>query len=134
MGKINVVDMMNMPLCVQFHILGTLGSTKDKAWEYNPDNRILIVDLHKLFIPIGYDDEEHMSNIFVHIHLWVVDHVIIHVYVKFYIQYGYNGHSMTLYHPIDIRCFPKLYDLVCNPFLKVFVNYRLHGNVDDTKE
>jgi hypothetical protein len=57
MGKINVVDMMNMPLCVQFHILGTLGSTKDKAWEYNPGNHILIVDLHKLLVSIGYDDE-----------------------------------------------------------------------------
>jgi hypothetical protein len=49
--------MMNMHLCVQFHILGTLGSTKDKAWEYNPGNHILIVDLHKLLVSIGYDDE-----------------------------------------------------------------------------
>jgi hypothetical protein len=73
-----------MPLCVRFHILVTLGSREDKAWEYNLSDCILIMDLHKLLVPIGYDDKEHMSNIFVHIHLRVIDNVIIHAYVEFY--------------------------------------------------
>jgi hypothetical protein len=134
MGKINVVDMMNMLLYVQFHILATLGSGEDKAWEYNPSDRILIMDLHKLLVPIGYDDEEQMSNILVHIYLGVVDHVIIHVYVEFYTRDGYNRHSMTLYHPIDIRCFPELDDLVHNPPPEVLITCRLHGNVDDNNK
>ncbi len=50
--------MMNVPLCVQSHILATLGSREDRAWEYVPTNRILIVDLHKLLVPIDYDNEE----------------------------------------------------------------------------
>jgi hypothetical protein len=115
MGNFNVVDMMNMPLCVRFHILVTLGSRENKAWEYNLSDRILIMDLHKLFVPISYNDEKQMSNILMHIHLGVVDHVIIHAYVKFYTQDGHDGHSMRLYHPIDIGCFPKLDDLVRNP-------------------
>ncbi len=69
-----------------------------------------------------------------HIHLGVVDHVIIHAYVKFYTQDGYNGRSMTLYHLIDIGCFLVLNDLFHNPLSKVFITYRLHGNVDDTNK
>jgi hypothetical protein len=64
--------MMNVPLRVQFHIFATLRSREDRAWEYNPRDRILIMDLHKLFVPIDYDNEKQMSNILAHIHLGVV--------------------------------------------------------------
>jgi hypothetical protein len=103
------------------------------AWEYNP-HRILIVDLRKLLAPIDYDNEEQMSTIFMHIHLGVVDHLIIHAYVEPCTHDAYDGRSMTLYHPIDIGCFPKLDDLVRNPPLEVHVTYRLHGDVDDNNE
>ncbi len=126
--------MLNVSLCVQSHILATLGSGEDKAWEYDPANHILIVDLHKLFVPVDYDDEEQMSNILTHIHLGVVNHLIIHAYVESCTQDGFNGHSMTLYHPVDIGCFPELDDLVHNPSPEVRVTYRLHGDLDDNNE
>jgi hypothetical protein len=44
------------------HILATLGLGENKAWKYNPSDRILIVDLHKLHVPIGYDNEKQMSK------------------------------------------------------------------------
>jgi hypothetical protein len=75
-----------------------------------------------------------MSSILVHIHLGVINHVIIRAHVEFYTRDDYNGHSMTPYHLIDIECFLELDDLVCNPLLKVLITYRLHGNVDDTNE
>jgi hypothetical protein len=64
--------MVNVPLRVQSHILATLGWGEDKAWEYNPHDHILIVDLHKLFVPVDYDNEKQMLNILAHIHLGVV--------------------------------------------------------------
>jgi hypothetical protein len=100
MRKINVANMMNMALCVRSHILTTLGSREDKAWEYKQNDRILIMDLHKLLVLVGYDDEEQMSCIFTHIHLGVVDHVIINAYVESCTQDGCDGRSITLYHPI----------------------------------
>jgi hypothetical protein len=69
-----------------------------------------------------------------HIQLGVVDHVIIHAYVEFCTQEGYNGHFMTLYHLIDIGCFLEFDDLVHNPCLGVHVIYRLHDDVDDNNE
>jgi hypothetical protein len=125
--------MMNMPLHVRSYILKTSGSGKTRHG-YDPSDHILIVHLHKLFIPIGYDDKDQMLSILAHIHLGVVDHVIIYAYVKFCTWDGYNGHFMTLYHPINIRCFPKLDDLICNPPLEVFVTCRLHGDVDDNNK
>jgi hypothetical protein len=52
MEKINVINMMNMPLCVQSHILATLGLGENKAWEYNPSDGILIMDLHNCLSPL----------------------------------------------------------------------------------
>jgi len=46
-----------MPSHVRFHILATLGFGEDKAWEYNQNDRILIMDLHKLLVPVDYDDK-----------------------------------------------------------------------------
>ncbi len=94
----------------------------------------MIMDLHKLLVPIDYDDEEQMSNIFAYIHIAVVDHFIIHAYVESYTRDGYDGCFMTLYHHIDIGCFPELDDLVRNPPPKVHVIYKLHGDVDNNNE
>jgi len=93
MGKINVADMMNMPLCVRSHILVTLSLREDKAWEYNPSDHILIVDLHKVLIHVGYDNKEQMSSIFTHIHFRVVDHIIIHAYMEVCTRDGYVQHE-----------------------------------------
>jgi hypothetical protein len=101
------------------------------AWEYNTLDRILIVDLHKLLVPDNDDGEEQMSNILTHVHLGVVDHLIIHAYVESCTRDAYDGRSMTLYHPIEIGCFPELDDLVHNPPLRVHVTCRLLGDVND---
>jgi len=36
----------------------TLGSGENRAREYNPSDHILIMDLHKLLVPVGYDDKK----------------------------------------------------------------------------
>jgi len=126
--------MMNMPSRVRFHILATLGFGEDKAWEYNQNDRILIMDLHKLLVPVDYDDKEQMSSILTHIHMGLVNHLIIHAYVESCTQDAYNGRSMTLYHPIDIRCFSEFDDLVRNPPLELVVTCKLHGDIDDNNK
>jgi hypothetical protein len=131
MGKFDVVNLMDMPSRVQSHILTTLGSREEKAWEYNENDRILIMDLHKLLAPVNYDDEEQMSNILAHVHLRVVDHVINHAYVESCTRDCYDGHSMILYHPINIECFPELDDLVRNPPPNVLVTCKSCVNFDD---
>ncbi len=73
---------MDVPSHVRSHILKILGSGEDDAWEYNENDRILIVDLHKLLAPVNDDDEKQMSDILAHVHLGVVDHVIIHAYLS----------------------------------------------------
>jgi len=123
-----------MPSRVQFHILAALGFGEDKAWEYNQNDRILIMDLHKLLVPVDYDDKEQMSSILTHIHMGLVDHLIIHAYVESCTQDAYNGRSMTLYHPIDIGCFSEFNDLVLNPPLELVVICKLHGDIDDNNK
>lgn len=122
---------MNVPFCVQSHILATLASGEDAAWEYDPHDCTLIVDLHKLLVPVHYDDEEQMSTILAHIHLGAVNHLVIHAYVESCTQDAYDRRSMTLYHPIDIGCFLELDDLVRNPPSEVHVTCRFCGDVDD---
>jgi len=93
----------------------TLGLGEHMEWEYNARDCILIVDLHKLFVPDNDDGKEQMSNILTHVQLGVVDHLIIHAYVDSYTRNAYDGRSMTLHHLIDIGCFSELDDLVGNP-------------------
>jgi hypothetical protein len=100
MGKSEAIDLMDMPLDVRSHILKSLGFGEDNAWEYIENDRILIVDLHKLFAPVNDDDEKQMSDILAHVHLGVVDHVGIHAYLESCTRDRYDGRSMTLYHPI----------------------------------
>jgi hypothetical protein len=69
MGKSEATNLMDMPLHVQSHIHKILGSGEDNAWEYNENDRILIVDLHKLVVPVNDDDEKQMSDILTHVHL-----------------------------------------------------------------
>jgi hypothetical protein len=115
MGKSEATNLMDMPSDVRTHILKSLGSEEYNAWEYNENDCILIVDLHKLLVPVNYDDEKQMSDIFAHVHLGVVDHVVIHGYLESCTRDCYSKRSMTLYHPINVEWFPELDNLVCNP-------------------
>jgi len=73
---------MNLSSRVQSHILTVLGSKEYVAWEYNALDRTLIVNLHKLLVPDNDDDEKKMLSILMHVHLRVVDHLIIHAYAE----------------------------------------------------
>jgi hypothetical protein len=85
------------------------------------------VDLHKLLVSVDYDNEKQMLSIFAHVHLGVVDDVIIHAYVKSCTKDGYNDHSMTLYYLIDIKCFLDVDDLIHNPPSDMLVICTSHG-------
>jgi hypothetical protein len=75
-----------------------------------------------------------MSSILAHIHLEVSYHVIIFAYVESCTWDSCDGCSVTLYHPIDIKCFLELDDIIRNPPPKVLVTCRLHGDVGDNNE
>jgi hypothetical protein len=99
--------------------------------EYNENDRILIVDLHKLLALVNYDNEKQMFDILAHVHLGAVDHIVIHAYVESCTRDRYDEHSMTVYHPINVECFLELVDLVRNPPPNVLVTCKSHGDVDD---
>ncbi len=75
-----------------------------------------------------------MSDILAHVHLRVIDHVVIHAYVESCTRDRYDERSMTLYHPINVECFPELDGLVRNPPPNVLVTCNSHGDVDDDNE
>ncbi len=134
MGKSEATNLMDMPSHVWSHILKILGSREDDAWEYNENDRILIVDLHKLFAPVNDDDEKQMSDILAHVHLGVVDHVVVHAYLESCTRDRYDERSMTLYYPINVEWFLELDSLVRNPPPNVLVTIKVHGDIDDDNE
>jgi hypothetical protein len=135
MGEFEATNLMDMPSHVRSHILKSLGSGEDNAWEYNENNRILIIDLHKLFAPINDDDEKQMFDILAHVHLGVVDHLVIHAYLESCTRDRYNGCFMTLYHPMNVEWFRELDSLVRNPPPNVLVTVKAHGDdIDDDNE
>jgi hypothetical protein len=76
--------------------------------------------------------EKQMSNILAHVHLRVVDHLVIHAYSESYTKDRYDGRSMTLYHPINVEWFPELDNLVHNPPPNMLVTVKAHGDdIDD---
>jgi hypothetical protein len=98
MGKPEATNLMDMPLHVRSHILKFLWAEEYDTWEYNENDCVLIVDLHKLLAPVTDEDEKQMSDILAHVHLGVVDHLVIHAYLESCTRDRYDGHSMTLYH------------------------------------
>jgi len=126
---------MDMPSHVRSNILKFLWAGEYDAWEYNENGRVLIVDLHKLFAPVTDEDEKQMSNIMAHVQLGVVDHFVIHAYLESCTRDRYDGHSMTLYHPINVEWFLELDNLVCNPPLNMLVTIKAHGDdINDESE
>jgi hypothetical protein len=51
MGKPEVKNLMDMPLHVRSDILKFLWAEEYDAWEYNENDRVLIVDMHRLLAP-----------------------------------------------------------------------------------
>jgi hypothetical protein len=48
MGKSEVTNLMDMPSHVRSHIFKFLWAGEYDAWGYNENDRVLIVELHKL--------------------------------------------------------------------------------------
>jgi hypothetical protein len=91
MGKSEATNMMDMPSHVRSHILKFLWSEEYDAWEYNENDRISIFELYKLLAPVTDDDEKQMSDILAHVHLGVVDHLVIHAYLESCTRDRYDG-------------------------------------------
>jgi hypothetical protein len=135
MGKHEAINLMDMPSHVRFNILKFLWAREYDAWEYNENGRVLIVDLHKLLAPVTDEDEKQMTDILAHVHLGVVDHLVIHAYLESCTRDRYSGRSMTLYHPINVEWFLELDNLVRNPPSNMHVTIKTHGdNIDDENE
>jgi hypothetical protein len=76
-------------------------------------------------------DEKQMMDILAHVHLGVVDHLVIHAYLESCTKDHY-GRSMTLYYPINLEWFPELDNLVRNPPPNMLVTVKAHGDdIDD---
>ncbi len=126
---------MDMPSHVWSHILKFLWAGEYDAWEYNENGRVLIVNLHKLFTLVTDDDEKQMTDILTHVHMGVVDHLVIHAYLESTERNRYDGRSMTFYHLINIEWFPELDSLVRNPPPNMLVTVKAHGDdIDDENE
>jgi hypothetical protein len=135
MGKPEATNLMDMPSHVRSNILKFLWAGEYDAWKYNENGRVLFVDLHKLLAPVINEDEKQMSDILAHVHLGVVDHLVIYAYLKSCTRDRYDGRSMTLYHPINVEWFPELDNLVCNSPPNMLVTIKAHGdNIDDENE
>jgi len=106
MGEPEATNLMDMPSEVWTNILKFLWVGEYDAWEYKEDGRVLIVNLHKLIALVTDEWERQMPNILIHVHLGVVDHLVIHAYLEATERDRYTGRCMTLYHPIYMEWFP----------------------------
>ncbi len=78
MGEPKATILMDMPSNVRTNILKFLWAQEYDAWEYEENGRVLTVDLHKLLAPVTDEWEKQMTDILAHVHLGVVDHLVIH--------------------------------------------------------
>jgi len=128
MGEPEAINLMDMPSEVRTNILKFLWTGEYDAWEYKEDDRVLIVDLHKLLAPITDEWEKQIPDILAHVHLGVVDHLVIHAYIEVTERDRYTGRSMSLYHPLDVEWVPELHNLVRNPPPTMLVTIKTHGD------
>jgi hypothetical protein len=126
MGELEGTNLMDMPSEVQTNILKFLWADEYDAWEYKEDGRVLIVDLHNLLAPASDEWEKQMPDILAHVHLGVVDHLVILAYMEGIERY--RGRCFTVYHPMRVEWFPELDDLVRNPPPNMLVTIKTHGD------
>jgi len=136
MGEPEATNLLDMPSEVRTNIFKFLWVGEYDAWEYKEDGRVLIVDLHKLLAPVTDECEKQMSDILAHVHLGVVDHLVIHAYLEARERDRYIERCMTLYYPIYVEWFPELDNMVRNPPPNMLVTIKTHGDdiFDDENE
>jgi hypothetical protein len=134
MGEPEATNLMDMPSEVRTNILKFLWAGEYDAWEYKEDGRVLIVDLHKLLAPVTDEWDKKMPDILAHVHLGVVDHLVIHAYLE--TTESNRGRCYTVFHPIDVEWFPELDDLVRNPPPNMLVTMKMRDDFssDDDSE
>jgi len=114
-----------MPSNVRTNILKFLWAREYDAWEYEDNDHVLTVDLHKLLAPTTDEWEKQMLDILAHVHLGVVDLVIL-AYIEG--TERYRGRCFTVYHPMRVEWFPELDDVVRNPPPNMLVTIKTHGD------
>ncbi len=126
MGEPEATNLMDMPSNVRTNILKFLWAGEYDAWEYEENGGVLTVDLHKLLAPATDEWEKQMPYILAHVHLGVVDHLVILAYIE--ATERYRGHCFTVYHPMRVEWFPELDEVVRNPPPNMLVTIKTHGD------
>jgi hypothetical protein len=85
-----------------------------------------------LLAPVTDEWEKQMTNILAHVHLRVVDHLVILAYLEATEKNRLSRRCYTLYYPLCVKWFPKLDNLVRNPPPNMLVTIKTHG--DDIPE
>jgi hypothetical protein len=132
MGEPEATNLMDMPSNVQTNILKFLWAGEYDAWEYEENGRVLTVDLHKLLAPVTDEWEKQMTDILAHVHLGVVDHLVILAYLEATERNRLSRRCYTLYHPLEVEWFLEFDNLVRNPPPNMLVTIKTHG--DDIPE
>jgi hypothetical protein len=79
-----------------------------------------------LLAPAIDEWEKQIPDILAHVHLGVVDHLVILTYIEG--TERYRGCCFTVYHPMCVEWFPELDDVVCNPPPNMLVTIKTHGD------
>jgi hypothetical protein len=126
MGEPEATNLMDTPSNVRTNILKFLWAGEYDAWEYEENGHVLTVDLHKLLAPATNEWEKQMPDILAHVHLGVVDHLVILAYIES--TERYRGRCFTVYHPMRVEWFLELDDVVRNPPPNMLVTIKTHGD------
>jgi hypothetical protein len=106
MGEPGATNLMDMPSNVRTNILKFLWAGEYDAWEYEENGHVLTVDLHKLLAPVTDEWEKQMTDILAHVHLGVVDHLVILADLEATERNRLSRRCYTLYHPLEVEWFP----------------------------
>jgi hypothetical protein len=85
-----------------------------------------------LLAPVTDEWEKQMTDILAHVHLGVVDHLVILAYLETTERNRLSRRCYTLYHPLEVEWFPELHNLVRNLPPNMLVTIKTHG--DDIPE
>jgi hypothetical protein len=80
-----------------------------------------------LLAPVTDEWEKQMPDILAHVHLGVVDHLVIHAYIE--TTERNRGHCYTVFYPIYVEWFPELDDLIRNPPPNMLMTVKTHGDL-----
>jgi hypothetical protein len=80
-----------------------------------------------LLAPVTDEWEKQMPDILAHVHLGVVDHLVIHAYIE--ATERNREHCYTVFYPIYVEWFPEFDDLIRNPPPNMLMTVKTHGDL-----